>query len=68
MFCIKYGLNENLLHKETVLFVNDCGYLMIRTMKNCFTQFNTRSAVGLLLTFFICLHNQLSSIHSITTY
>ena len=32
------------------------------------TQFCTRMAVWLLLTFFICLQNQLSSIHSIITY
>ena len=31
----------------------------------CFTQFSTRMATWLLLTFFKCLHNQLSSIHSI---
>ena len=30
--------------------------------------FNTRMAVWLLLIFFICLHNQLSSIHPIITY
>ena len=36
--------------------------------KLCFTQFSTRMAVWLLLTFFICLYNQLSSIHSIITY
>ena len=32
------------------------------------TQFCTRMAARLLLTFFICLQNQLSSIHSIITY
>ena len=39
--------------------------------KRCFTQFNTRFIeieTWLLLTFFIFLHNQLSSIHSIVTY
>ena len=36
--------------------------------KLCFTQISTRIAAWLLLTFFKCLHNQLSSIHSITTY
>ena len=30
----------------------------------CFTQFSTRMAAWLLLTFFICLHDQLSSIRS----
>ena len=34
--------------------------------KLCFTQFSTRMAAWLLLIFFICLHNQLSPIHSIT--
>ena len=38
----------------------------MNTGKNCFTQFSTRMAVALLLTFFRCLHNQLSSsMHSI---
>ena len=36
--------------------------------KLCFTQFSTRMDAWLLLTFFICLHNQLSSIDSIITY
>ena len=42
--------------------------LTILAGKNCFTQFSTRMAAWLLLTFFICLHNQLSSIDSIITY
>ena len=42
--------------------------LLILTDKNCFTQFNTRMVAWLLLTFLICLHNQLSSIHSIIIY
>ena len=36
--------------------------------KLCSTKFSTRMTVWLLLTFFICLHNQLSSIYSIITY
>ena len=41
-------------------------YLPILTGKDwCFTQFSTGMAVWLLLIFLICLHNQLSSIHSI---
>ena len=36
--------------------------------KLCFTQLSTRMAPCLLLTFFIWLHNQLSSMHSIITY
>ena len=43
--------------------------LTILTGKNCcFPQFSTRMTAWLLLTFFICLHIQLSSMHSITTY
>ena len=38
------------------------------TEKLYFTQFSTRTTDWLLLTFFIRLHNQLSSIHSIMTY
>ena len=37
--------------------------LTILTGKNFFTQFNTSFAAWLILTFSICLHNQLSSIH-----
>ena len=41
--------------------------LTILTGKNCFIQYSTRMAGWLLLTFFIYLHNQLSSfIHYIT--
>ena len=36
--------------------------------KLCFTHFSTRMATWLLLTFYICEHNQLNSIHSIITY
>ena len=36
------------------------------TWKICFTQFSTRMAAWLLLIFSICLHNQLSSLHSVT--
>ena len=34
----------------------------------CFTQFSTKMATWLLLTFFICLHNQLSLMQSVITY
>ena len=34
--------------------------------KLCFTLFSTKMAAWLLLIFFVCLHNQLSSIHFIT--
>ena len=41
-------------------------YLRILTVKDwCFTQFSTGMAGWLLLIFLICLHNHLSSIHSI---
>ena len=43
-------------------------FLTMVTEKNYFAQFGTRMNVWLLLIFFICLHNQLSSIHSITTF
>ena len=36
--------------------------------KLCFTQFSKRMAACLLMTFLICLHNQLSYIHSVITY
>ena len=37
-------------------------------LKKTCTQFITRMAAWLLLTFFICIHNQLNSMHSIITY
>ena len=44
-------------------------YLTILTWKSlCFAQFSIRMAAWLLLTFFVCLHNQLSPIHSIIVY
>ena len=36
--------------------------------KLCFTHFSTKMATWLLLTFYICEHNKLNSIHSIITY
>ena len=36
--------------------------------ENCFTQYSPSMAAWLLQTFFICLHNQLTSTHSIITY
>ena len=36
--------------------------------KLCFARFSRRMAAWLLLTFLICLHNQLIPIHSIITY
>ena len=47
-------------------FVNELINLTILTGKDwCFTQFSKRMTGWLLLILFICLHNQLSSIHSI---
>ena len=40
--------------------------ITILTGKNCFAHFSTTMVAWLLLTFLICLHNQLSSIHYIT--
>ena len=55
-----YGLNfsGNILYLLTILTEKDW----------CFTQFRTGMAGWLILIFFICLHNQLSSIHSIIAY
>ena len=36
--------------------------------KLCFTQISTRMAAWLFPTFFICLHNQLGSVHSFMMY
>ena len=41
--------------------------LTILTGKNCYTEFSVGIVAWLLLTFFIYLHNQLSSIYSIIT-
>ena len=40
------------------LYINDT-----QREKRCFTQLSTMVAAWLLLTFFICLHNQLSSVN-----
>ena len=42
-------------------------FLTIFNEKHFFNQFSTRIAAWMLMTFFICLHIQLSSIHSIIT-
>ena len=51
-----------------VLFERTPNKLTIHTGKNCFTQFSTRMAAWVLLTFFICLQNQLSFLDSIITH
>ena len=57
------------IHDKTLKQLNDThreSSLTILTGKDwCFTQFSTGMAGWLLLIFLICLHNQLSSIHSI---
>ena len=50
----------------TLIVADHCNTLGIgindtQREKLCFTQFSTRTAIWLPLTFFICLHNQLSS-------
>ena len=57
-----YYLYSNVL-SVTALIVNDTHREIL-----CFIQFSTRMAAWLLLTFFICLYNQLNSEHSIITY
>ena len=43
--------------------------LTILTVKSCVLLISVQGMTGwLLLIFFVCLHNQLSSIHSIITY
>ena len=49
-------------HKNFSGCLND-----IHREKLCYTKFNTKKAASLFLTFFICLHNKLSSMH-ITYY
>ena len=71
--------NYNIYFKKLQSFSNEhntnkfsllakCAYVTLNDThrkKLGFTQFRTRMAAWLFLTFFMCLHNQLSSIHSI---
>ena len=57
---IKLGITKN-IRKSCLYSLNDT-----HREKLCFTQFSARMAAWLLLAFFICLHNQLSYIYSIT--
>ena len=51
---------------KTLSWLDGLHSLTILTGKDwCFTQFSTGMAGWLLLVFLICLHNQLSSVHSI---
>ena len=61
--CLNSHLCNKLLRKDFLrILLNDT-----HMEKLCFIQFSTRMAGWLLLTFLICLHNQLSSIiHCIT--
>ena len=61
---------EQLFHRALITGyfrpVNIAKFLTVLTGKDrCFTQFSTGVAGWLLLIFLTCLHNQLSSIHSI---
>ena len=60
LFC-DFCSRSILIFKVSTLTFNDT-----HREKLCFIQFSTRMAVWPLLTFFICLHNHLSSMHSIT--
>ena len=60
--CIKVSLIKG-TYCRIVLLLNDT-----HKEKLCFTQLGTRMAAWLLLTFLICLHNQLRFMHSIITY
>ena len=57
---------------KNTLFIEHFRWLLVYIVlsdthrEKCFTQFRTRMASQLLLTFFICLHNQ--SMHSIIMY
>ena len=68
----KYGICSSIFCRLCMYLAKRCSestrftLLTILTRKDwCFTQFSTGMAGWLLLIFFICLHNQLSSIHSI---
>ena len=52
---------------QQIAFNNSSGINLNNTQweKLCFSPFSTKMAAWLLLTFFICLHNQLGSIYSI---
>ena len=52
---------NNISHVPCMNMSKSKGVFTKLTGKNCFTQFSTRMAAWLLLTFFICLHIQLSS-------
>ena len=64
-------MNYRLAHEHLFLVVRDL-FNDIHNENLCFTQFSTRLNLNIglwpVLTFFICLHNQLSSIQSIDTY
>ena len=61
--------NQKYESTELSLETNFPSFNNTRSEKFCFIQFSTGMAGWLLLTFLICLYNQLSStIHSIITY
>ena len=59
----KYSKYKKFLIMLMLICINDT-----HKEKLCFTLFSRRMAARLLLTFFVCLHNQLSSTHSTITY
>ena len=67
-YLLLFSLNLEKQRLAFIIFLEQKRVLTILAGKNCFTQFNMRIAAWLLLTFFICLHNQLNFIHSIITY
>ena len=74
LFCRKMGGSGLFFFKKWVgvgesgwewLGMGECGWEKLGAQ---FGKAQTRMTAWLLLTFFICLHNQLTSIHSIITY
>ena len=60
---------QKLCQVRVTLLISSACFNDTHMEKLCFIQFSTRMAGWLLLTFLICLHNQLSSIiHCIITY
>ena len=67
----RYLIFSNQKNKSTELSLENIfsSFNDTHSEKLCFIQFNTGMAGWLLLTFLVCLYNQLSSIiHSIITY
>ena len=66
LFHVQLDNFENIFFWKLHVLKNNMFSLMILTGKDwCFTRFSTEMTGWLLLIFFICLHSQLSSLHSI---